>query len=252
MFRKNGINPQSAGIIKTLMANVIAKIGIAIVVMLGVIYLVVHVLETSSKALKEIADGFNSGKVVSEFHDYITKMEGVNRLQVALIKSVDTFSKKDSKNILWDLISLPDVEVEIQAPVEYSYYLELNDKWEFRWNDSSRTIVAIAPKIKCGTPAVDVSNMKIIEISGSILRSTDEVKEKLKSELSQKLSEIAESKISLIRDTARNYAKQFIKNWFINFYFKDAALKPEYLIVYFADENPPAGNNQIIKLENKE
>ena len=77
---KKGTKP---GVIQVLAAKVIAKIGIAIIVVVGLIYLIILGLETANQSLKNIAEGFNSGKVVSEFHDFITRIEGNNRLVVA-------------------------------------------------------------------------------------------------------------------------------------------------------------------------
>jgi len=232
-----------------IITKVLTKMGIAVVATAGLIFLVILLFNTSSKALKEIATGFSSGKVINDFHDYILKIEGSNRLQVASLKSFDSFSKSDSKNIFWDLIKLPDVVVEFQAPVEYTYFIDMTKKWEFRWKEKEQVVVAISPPLEPGTPAVDVSNMKIIVREGSFLRDANEVKEKLKNEMTGRLLQVAAEKIPLIRETARTEAKKFLQNWFMNFYFKNSKVKPKDLIVYFSNEGTTVEGSNSTELE---
>ena len=51
-----------------------------------------------------------------EFRDYVTEVRGVNRLQVAQLQSVDSFSRTDSTAIFWDALQLPDVRVRMEMP----------------------------------------------------------------------------------------------------------------------------------------
>lgn len=234
---KKDIEEHRLGIFNTILVKLATKIGIAAVVVVGLVYVVIYLIDSSTRAISNIAESFNSGKVVTEFHDYITKLEGQNHLQVAQIKSVDTFSRSDSASILWNLITLPNVKIEIQIPVEYSYYIDLKQKWEFKWEENEKTVTVLAPGIQCNTPAIDISNMKIVEKEGSFLRDVEGVKEKLRSELSERLKLVAIQKIPFIREIARKETEQFIQNWFLKFYFKESEFKPKYLFVYFTDES---------------
>lgn len=105
MFNKK----QKSGIIGQTTKSIILKMGITAIVVIGGIYVIIYFLYLSSRTLLEISKNFCSGSVVNEFHSYVTEGKGLNRLQVASLKSIDTFSKKDSKSILWDLVMLPDV-----------------------------------------------------------------------------------------------------------------------------------------------
>lgn len=137
---------------------------------------------------------------------------------------------------MWNWVGLPDVRVEIQAPVEYTFYLDLKDKWEFRWQNEEQSIIVIAPSIQSNTPAIDISKMQISKEEGSVLRNEEEVKEKLKQQISKISKTIAQNKIPLIRELARNETRQFVESWFMKVYFKDADIKPHVQSVYFADE----------------
>ncbi len=217
-------------------ARTFSRVGISALIIFGMVYVTIQFIQTPERAIKQIAEGFSSGKVTEEFRDYVTKIQGVNHLQVAKLSSLDTFSRTDSQKILWDRIGLPDVKVEIQAPVEYTFYLDLKDSWEFQWHDDEQAILILAPAIQSNTPAIDVSNMVILTEKGSILRDEDEVHEKLKQELTELSKQMAVEKIPLIREIARNETRQFIENWFIKVRFSDAAIKPHVQMVKFADE----------------
>ena len=228
---------ESPIIVKTTWAKAFSRIGVTAILIGGIIYIATQCMRTPGKIIEDIAKGFNSGKVVTEFRDYVTKIRGVNYLQVATLQSIDTFSRTDSKNIMWDWIGLPDVRIEIQAPVEYTFYLDLKDKWEFQWHHEDQSIIVIAPMLRPNTPAIDVSNMKIIKEEGSVLRNEEEVKEKLKQQITEISKRMAQEKIPLVRELARNETRQFLEAWFIKVQFKQSEIKPHIQMVYFADEN---------------
>lgn len=226
-------------LLKSILKTIFIKVFGLILIASLLIYILITIINFSENTLLKISEGFASGKVVDEFHSYITQIKGSNRLQVASVNSIEVFSKKDSKSILWDLISLPDVVVEIIAPVEYTYFIDLNEKWNFLWEENDTSIIIVAPQIKAGTPAIDVSKMEIIEKQGSFLRNVEEIKNNLRLELSDKLKFTANEKISVIRETARSEIKNFLLNWFIKYYFKDSKLIPKNIFVYFPSETLP-------------
>ncbi|NUN10804.1 MAG: DUF4230 domain-containing protein [Ignavibacteriaceae bacterium] len=215
-----------------------SQIVVTVIIVGGVIYAMRYLVESPGKALEKIAESFESGKVVTEFRDYVTSVKGVNYLQVATINTTDIFSRRDSKTIMWNLIGLPDVNIEIQAPVEYTYYLDLKGEWEFQWNEEEQGITVIAPVLQANTPAIDISKMKIIKEEGSLLRNEAAVRQKLMEQIMDITRKAANDKIPLIRELARNETRQFIETWFIKVQFRDARLKPHVKNVYFADEQP--------------
>ncbi len=210
--------------------------GISALMILAVFAVYMFLAHITGKALSKAVEGFKSGKVTTEFHDYITSIEGNNELLVATLKSTDTFTRRDSKSLLWELIKFPDVVVEVKVPVEYTYYLPLKGDWKFEWDDVTETITVTTPALRPGTPAPDISAMQIYEKEGSIFRDAEKVKTQLKSEITGKLEWASQEKIPLIKDAARKAAGDFIRDWFIRYYFKDSSQKPKTLIVLFPDE----------------
>ncbi len=232
-------NDKQPIIVKTTWAKAFSRIGVTAILVFGAIYGMKVAIKTPAEAIQEIAKGFISGEVKTEFVDYVTRVRGVNQLQIAQLNSVDTFHKTDSKSVLWESIGLPDVKVEIEAPVEYTFYLDLKKQWDFAWQDDEQGIIVIAPQIEYNTPAIDVSQMKVRITEGSVWRDEEDVRAKLTQELTTLSKRMASEKISLIREIARNETRQFIINWFIKVRFKDSDIKPHIQMVYFVDEAIP-------------
>ena len=82
--------------------------------------------------LKEVAAAFHSGTVTTTFRSYATEVTGTNRLQFAEVKQMEVFERRDEAQVLWRTFALPDVVVEARAPVEYTYFLDLDKEWTFR------------------------------------------------------------------------------------------------------------------------
>jgi hypothetical protein len=195
-----------------------------------------HVIENSAQGIIQIAKAFKTGTVTHEFRDHVATVRSTNYLQVTNLKVSEVFSRKDTKKIIWETFQLPDVEIEIIAPVEYTFYLDLNDDWNFDFQDENLGIIVYAPVLKCGTPAVDFSESVVREIRTSVLRDEKQVKEELKKTITKKCTEKANQKIELIRALARESTKEFIENWLVEYKFKNYDIKPHVSKIYFADE----------------
>ncbi|NLI48745.1 MAG: hypothetical protein GX414_16710 [Acidobacteria bacterium] len=191
-------------------------------------------------ALERIAAAFRTGAVTVEFRDYVTRTRGTNHLQVASLQSVDTFTRTDSTAIFWDSLRLPDITVELQTPVEYIYYLDLDGPWRFQWEDDRQAVRVDAPGLGWNTPAVDLARLRIRVVDGSLLRDEADAVDRLKRQMPELLHQTARSKLTLVRELARRETRRFVENWFIAVRFQDAAVKPHVSEVYFADEPPAA------------
>ncbi len=239
-----------ADMLESFWKTFLSKINFTVIVITAlVLAAIIYLTEKGCGTISEIAENFKSGKVVTEFHDYVTKIMGTQRLQIASLNTTDIFTRVDSKSILWELIDLPDVKIEIKLPVEYTYYVDLKEKWNFEWDENLMHIKVYAPKIKPNTPAVNISDMKVTILKESILRNVDEVRDSLFKELMPRLTRLAYEKIDLIRETARKEVSQFVSNWFVQAYLKDYDMKPKLISVYFEDEEYQTGREEIIKID---
>jgi hypothetical protein len=196
-------------------------------------------------ALEGIAAAFRTGTVRLEFRDYVTRTRGTQYLQVAALESVDTFTRTDSTAIFWDRLQLPDVVVQLETPVTYTYYLDLDEPWTFTWEGNRQSIRVDAPALRWNTPAVNLAELELRIVTGSILRDEAAVMERLKRQMPDLLDRMARDKAPLVRELARRSARRFVENWLVEVRFRDAPVKPHVEDVYFADESPtpaaPAG-----------
>jgi hypothetical protein len=116
--------------------------------------------------LKSVAEGFRTGTVTTSFASYATEVSGTTFLQFATLRQVEVFERKDTSSLLWGQLALPDVVVEARAPVEYTYYLDLNKPWTLKLE--GETILVAAPPIEFNTPALDTSALHFEVREGSV------------------------------------------------------------------------------------
>src|SRR5262249_34719109 len=146
---------------------------------------------------------------------------------------------KDEAALFWGQLALPDVVVEARAPVTYTYYLDLKDRWVFTLD--GRNVQVRAPAIRANAPAVDVSALRYEVKQGSVLRDQAAVIENLRFGLTELCGERARQHIELVRDTGRRQTEEFVETWMKARFSDGAAYRAR---VSFADERPsprPAG-----------
>ena len=181
---------------------------------------------------RSLIEAFKSGTVTTRFISYAAEMSGSNYLQFANLKQVEVFERTDSATVLWGQFALPDVVVRAEAPVEYTYYLNLDDRWELLIED--QTVLVHAPEIRYNQPAIDVSNLRYDVADRSVLRDEEEALENLKRGLSNLSKMRAQENIALVRELGRKKTKDFIRNWLLASYDDAKSYRIE---VVFADED---------------
>src|SRR5204862_4074758 len=110
-----------------------------------------QVIDKAGHALSNIAAAFNQKTVTTAFISYATTISNHQRLQVATVKQTEIFTQTNQSSTAFGYVPLPDVVVEARAPVEFTYYLDLNAPWNFELKDG--VIVAIAPPLNFNKPA---------------------------------------------------------------------------------------------------
>src|SRR3990172_10843377 len=81
--------------------------------------------------LRSVAAAFKTGTITTTFVSYATEMSGSQKLQFATLKETEVFERTDRAQVLWGQLELPEVVVRAEAPVEYTYYLDLEERWNF-------------------------------------------------------------------------------------------------------------------------
>jgi hypothetical protein len=170
-----------------------------------------QVLEKAGQAAQKVATAFKQGTVTTTFTSYATTLRGSQNLQFATLSQQEVFTRKDESSVAFGYIPLPDIIVEAKAPVTYTYYLDLNARWDFLLQEG--VIYVLAPEIKFNKPAVDASRITYELTKKSVLRDTTGAMEHLKSSITWMSYQKAKSNIALVRETGRQQTETFVENW---------------------------------------
>jgi len=181
--------------------------------------------------LRSVAAAFRTGTITTTFARESTVLSGASRFQFATLHQAEVFSRRDQKSLFWGQLPLPDVVVEARAPVEYTYFLDLDKPWSFTL--TGETLRVVAPAIEWNAPAIDASALRYEVREGSVLRDEEAVLLALRASLTEACRARARENVALVRETGRRKAAAFVDTW-LKGRFDDAKnLKVE---VVFADE----------------
>lgn len=174
---------------------------------------------------------FSARHPAESFVAYATRLSGTTRLQVATLRSVEVFRLEDPASLLG--IPLPEVIVEARAPVETTWYLDLDARWEVRRRNGVLEITA--PPLQFNTPAFDVARLEYRTVKSSLWRRETPVVDKLRAALGPMARRAAAAQLPQVRDTARAQVALFVRAWILQ---EDATREPEIVQVRFAGEPP--------------
>jgi hypothetical protein len=194
--------------------------------------------------LERVANAFKQGTITTTFTSYATTLSGSQYLQFATLTQHETFTRTDESSLLFGYIPLPDVIVEASAPVTYTYYLDLNARWDFLLRDG--VIWVTAPDIKYNKPALDVSRINYEVKKDSHFRNTSEAMDNLRSSMTWMSYKKAEANIELVRETGRKQTETFVENWLAKS-FADGKKYP--VKVRFRNEKPALDSGAPAKTE---
>ncbi len=161
--------------------------------------------------LGEVASAFHSGTVTTRFISHATEVSGSNYLQFAQLTETEIFQRTDEATVLWGNLDLPDLVVEATAPVEYTYFLDLNAPWQLR--QKGAVIEVLAPAIEANTPAVDISALTYSVRTGSLLRDEASALARLRAGITEMAKQRADDNVDLVRELGRRKTEEFVENW---------------------------------------
>lgn len=180
---------------------------------------------------RSLVEAFRTGTVTTRFVSYAAELSGTQYLQFATLSEMEVFERTDRTTVLWGQLALPDVIVRAEAPVTYTYYLDLNARWDFQIE--GKRVRVIAPSIRYNAPAIDVSEIRYDIKTRSILRDEEEALANLRRGLSGLARRRAQENIPLVREVGRRKTESFIKTWLLSLYDDADSYQVE---VVFEDE----------------
>jgi len=169
------------------------------------------IVQEFGKQAATVARAFREQTVREEFLSSSVKLTGTSRLQVATLQENETFRRKESDSVMWGLIALPEIVVQADMPVEYTYYFDFNGPWEFKQED--KTVTVFPPPIVPNTPAADVSKLTFYTLEGHVWQDDKAVRQRLQDELSKALRDRAEEHVKLVREIGRRQLEEFVSKW---------------------------------------
>lgn len=185
------------------------------VVALAALGLVAFVFHGTRSEVRSAAAAFRSGTVTTTFLSYATEMSGSSYLQFASVKEMEVFERTDGASVLWGQLALPDVVVRAEAPVEYTYYLDLEAAWTFRLDEDDRAVLVLAPPVEFNAPSIDVSRIRYEVRTGSLLRNEARSLENLRKGLTELARRRAQANVELVRELGRKKTEEFIRSWLL-------------------------------------
>lgn len=196
-----------------------------------------EVIQKAGQALADVASAFKRGTVTTSFVSYATTISNYHRLQFATLKQTEIFTREEAPITGFGYIPLPDVVVEARAPVEYTYYLDLNAPWRFVAQEN--TLYVFAPPIRFNTPAVDASAISY-EVRKGYLKKAEAL-ENLKKSITSLVAIRARDNLPLVRENGRRQTQQFVEQWLVKSFTDGRSYAVK---VFFPDEKPP---NEVIE-----
>jgi hypothetical protein len=188
----------------------------------------------------EVAAAFKEGTVTTTFISYATEVSGNSYLQFAALKEVEVFERSEAASALWGRLDLPTVVVQATAPVDYTYYLDLDATWNL-WLEGE-TIHVRAPAIEHNTPAIDVTQLRYEVRESSLFRDEDEVLTRLKDGLTEMARGRAQDNVALVRELGRRKTEEFVQTFLVSRFGLE---RGHPVVVVFADEVAPSFHEPI-------
>ncbi len=161
--------------------------------------------------LRSVAAAFRTGTIETSFAKYSTSVGGTKYLQFATLRQVEVYTRSDSGSLFWGELELPQIVVSATAPVEYTYYLDLDDEWKFTLEEG--VLKVDAPRIRFNTPAIDASRIEFQVEQSSIFRNESAALERLKGQLTLMAKRRALEQIDLVREIVRKETREFVEEW---------------------------------------
>lgn len=200
----------------------------------------------AGKRLVELAAAFNRGTVTTSFISYASTLSSGHYLQFANLSQTELFSHSDQATTGFGYIPLPEIIVEARAPVEYTYYLDLNAKWELRLED--QVIYVLAPPIRFNKPSVDASRIEYEVRKDSVFRNGKDAKENLKQSITFLANQKARENVPIVRELGRKKTGEFVEKWLAKT-FLDGKRYP--VKVFFPGEPLPPAFRRDFPEENR-
>jgi hypothetical protein len=174
------------------------------------------IVEKTVETIPVIVERFKTGHITQTFRESIPEVSSTDGdvLEVATSRSNETFTRSDSKKVVWDAIYLGTTVSEIRVPAVFRYNINLSDAW--RLAAKNNVCVVLAPAIRPSLPpAIQTDQMEKSKSSGWARFDKDDNLDVLERGITHELELRAgdADHIKLIREACRQSVAKFVRKW---------------------------------------
>lgn len=168
------------------------------------------------KKLPEMAEKFKTGTITHTFVERIPDISPTHGdvLELTTSRSDESFTRSDSRSILWNRIYLGTTVSEIRVPTTFRYHIRLSDSWRLASKD--KVCFVLAPPIRPSLPpAIHTDRMEKSTASGWARFDKDDNLAALERSITPELEQRAgdAKHIKLVREGCRQSVADFVKKW---------------------------------------
>ena len=186
--------------------------------------------------LHEVADRLHTRSVEETFRERVTQAASSDGdvLELATVETEETFTRADSRSMLWETVHLGTTVAEIRVPVVYRYHLKLSDEWQIEISGDECRV--LAPMLRPSLPpALRTDGMEKKSEAGWLRFNAAENLAVLERGLTPQIEKRAGDKrhLDMAREPSRRAVEQFVRKWMLEAHPDIARLR---LLVTFPDE----------------
>ncbi len=180
----------------------------------------------------------SSTEITQVFRENLTKVSGTNGdiLEVATVEADESFTRRSSRTVAWNLIYLGTTTSEIRVPTVFRYHIKLSDDWKVSVQDGH--FVVIAPVIRpTQPPAIRLDQMEKKTDAGWARFNAQQNLAELERSIMPSLLDRSgrASHIDRVREPARKAVAQFARKWLLESRIGEEQSVRD-IVVVFADE----------------
>lgn len=218
--------------------------------MLGIIVvgaaIMIYIGNNVVAVMEKMPGGFMRGTVTTNTSSILLEIGRTHGdvLEIASpLKTVELFSKTDTRTAAWGWFSLGTATSEIKVPATYRFHINLSELQHARVEN--RVLIVMAPVVRPTLPvAFDTAGMEK-KSSGDWLRfDTADQLDVLEKNISPALESRAREHVLNIREQARKDMEEFVQKWIVE-------TNPDYrknivaVKVVFPGENPASVKTEL-------
>ena len=222
------------GVMVVLALLVVGGVGVAVVLMTR------SAADAPGRVVAGLLEAVTTREIETTFRAEFSKIDAEPRLQVATLDQSEHFRLRDSLNS--EYVSGGEVIVEARVPVQFVYYVSLEQPWMFEeLAGGGRGVRVRVPELSWNQPGVDPSKVEYRIAQASWIRREGPVLQRLQASLGSHIASAARENQSLVRETARRTIENFVRDWLNDRYPTAVTGRVD---VVFADEDVDHGDTE--------